>query len=235
MAYDYDKLYGSTAQALGDPTQIFVDFFAQHSGTPLRVLDVGCGQGRDAIFIARHGHSVVGVDLSPNGIRDLTQAATDENLDITGITADLTTYTPDGTFDVVLIDRTLHMLAKDDRLAALTRLIPTVVENGWVLIADEKSNMPGFQTVLAKAPPHGPHCTTKAARCSCSAAKPKHSARAPHVRRFSKTLRIPTHNLQRLTPARPTAWAAVALAPAAMGFATHPRAAADRGWRPVDP
>jgi 2-polyprenyl-3-methyl-5-hydroxy-6-metoxy-1,4-benzoquinol methylase len=26
------------------------------------VLDLGCGQGRDALFIARKGHSVFGVD-----------------------------------------------------------------------------------------------------------------------------------------------------------------------------
>jgi 2-polyprenyl-3-methyl-5-hydroxy-6-metoxy-1,4-benzoquinol methylase len=149
MAYDYDKLYRTTPQALGNPTQVFVDFFDDTAGSAFRVLDVGCGQGRDALFIARLGHAVVGVDLAPAGIRDLLAAADAEGLNITGTAADLVDFTPDGLFDVVLIDRTLHMLAEPDRLSALTRMIACVAPVGWVLIADEKSNKPGFKDVFA--------------------------------------------------------------------------------------
>lgn len=149
MAYDYDKLYASTAQALGEPTQVFVDFFKRQGTEALRVLDVGCGQGRDALFIASMGHSVVGVDLSPNGIRDLSNAANKENLDVEGVVADIATFVPEGEFDVVLIDRTLHMLPEKERLDVLERLIGSVRERGWVLIADERSNMQGFKDVFA--------------------------------------------------------------------------------------
>lgn len=149
MAYDYDKLYRSSAQALGEPTQVFVDLFEQKKGKNLRVLDIGCGQGRDAMFIARMGHSVVGVDLSPNGIRDLISAANKEKLDIEGIVADIVVFTPSGEFDVVLFDRTLHMLAEKERLDVLGRIIVTVTKGGWVLIADERSNMKRFKDVFA--------------------------------------------------------------------------------------
>ncbi len=57
------------------------------------------------------GHRVVGVDISPNGIRDLKNAAAKESLAVDGVVADIATYTPGGMFDVVLVDRTLHMLA----------------------------------------------------------------------------------------------------------------------------
>ena len=53
MVYDYDKLYGATSQALGAATQVLVEFFKRNTSEALRVLDVGCGQGRDAFFIAR--------------------------------------------------------------------------------------------------------------------------------------------------------------------------------------
>ena len=85
MVYDYDKLYGATSQALGAPTQVLVELFKRNTSEALRVLDVGCGQGRDAFFIARQGHSVVGVDLSPNGINDLIIAANKEKLAIEGV------------------------------------------------------------------------------------------------------------------------------------------------------
>ena len=96
MANDYDQLYGETRDALGAPTRVIVDFFERLDSMPARVLDVGCGQGRDALFIARLGHSVVGVDISPNGIQCLTAAAANENLKIEGVIADMVTYTPDG-------------------------------------------------------------------------------------------------------------------------------------------
>lgn len=149
MAYDYDRLYGKTPDALGDPTPVFVEFFDQQTEGTLRVLDVGCGQGRDALFIARLGHRVVGVDISPNGIRDLLVTARQEKLAVEGIATDITTFTPDGDFDVVLIDRTLHMLPEKERLEVLARLIQSVEKSGWVLISDERSNIQGFKGVLA--------------------------------------------------------------------------------------
>lgn len=148
MAFDYDRLYGETPWALGEPTPTIVAFFDQLPKTPLRVLDVGCGQGRDALFIARLGHRVFGVDMSANGVSDLARIAAEEGLPIEGIVADIVSFVPNGGFDVVLIDRTLHMLAEADRLAVLERLIDHVVPGGRVLIADEPSNMAGFRAVL---------------------------------------------------------------------------------------
>ena len=148
MAYDYDKLYGETRDALGLPTSVFVDFFEQLDQKNLRVLDIGCGQGRDALFIARKEHRVVGVDISPNGIRDLQSAAAQENLPIEGVVADVATYKPNGVFDIVLIDRTLHMLALSSRLAVLTTLLNHVIDGGWLLIADEASNMREFKVSI---------------------------------------------------------------------------------------
>ncbi len=149
MTYDYDKLYAETGDALGPPSPIFVDFFDMFDQKTLRVLDVGCGQGRDALFIARCGHSVLGVDISANGIRDLNAAATKENLAAEGIVADVSTYRPDGIFDVILIDRTLHMLPKSTQLAVLETLLDHVATTGWMLIADEAANIPDFQAVIS--------------------------------------------------------------------------------------
>lgn len=149
MTYDYDKLYGETPEALGAPTGRIVAFFDAVEGPGLRVLDVGCGQGRDALFVARRGHTVVGVDLSPNGIRDMVAGAQREGLAVEGVVADITRFEPEGAFDIVLIDRTLHMLTRADRLAVLGRLLDHVVPGGWVLIADEPSNMADITAVLA--------------------------------------------------------------------------------------
>ncbi len=148
MTFDYDKLYRENPHALGEPNGAFVDFFAGYEQKNARILDVGCGQGRDALFIARLGHDVVGVDQSPAAISDLLKDAEREGLIITGVVADITTYEPTGMFDVILIDRTLHMLEANTRHGVLERLTCRVAPWGYLLIADEPSNMAGFQKVL---------------------------------------------------------------------------------------
>ncbi len=149
MAFDYEQLYRETPHALGQPTKAFVDFFEGFSGDRVRVLDVGCGQGRDALFIARLGHRVVAVDLSPAGISGLISDATCESLDIKAEVADICTYRPDGLFDIIVVDRTLHMLQKPDRSRVLSNLVRHVSRKGHLLLADEPSNMSGFRQVLA--------------------------------------------------------------------------------------
>ena len=146
MPTDYDKLYQEQRHVLGKPTQEFVTFFENYDKEHADVLDVGCGQGRDALFIARLGHHVVGVDLAETGIAQLLEDAKAEKLNIEGIVADLSTYQPTGDYDVVVIDRTLHMLLDDDvRLGALARCCAVARDGGYVLIADEKSNLPAMR------------------------------------------------------------------------------------------
>lgn len=149
MPFDYDKLYSETPNALGKPTKIIVNFFDEQVPQNARILDVGCGQGRDALFLGRRGHHVIGVDQSPNGIRDLQAVAKKENLTVEGVVADVTSFTPTGSFDVVLIDRTLHMLTPDERRTVLSTLLDHVIEGGFLIIADETSNIPGFQAAIS--------------------------------------------------------------------------------------
>lgn len=148
MATDYEKYYRDARHALGEPTKEFVQFFEEYPGTNARILDVGCGQGRDALFLARRGHRVLGVDASPTGVSDMIAESKTEGLDIQGEVADIRNYRPEGEFDIVLIDRTLHMLNEAERLKVLSSLVCHVARNGHLLIADERSNMAGFNRIL---------------------------------------------------------------------------------------
>lgn len=66
-----------------------------------------------------------------------------------GVVADVTDYKPDGMFDVILVDRTLHMLSEEPRLSVLEQLLDHVDVDGWVLIADEATNNGGFEAVIS--------------------------------------------------------------------------------------
>ena len=157
MGYDYDKLYQETPNALGEPTDDFVHFFDNYDKQGARVLDIGCGQGRDAVFIARLGHDVTGVDMSAAGVKAVNNTAKSENLRLFAIVADIAEFSPSGTFDVIVIDRTLHMVPQEISHAVLARLIGHLAEGGYILIADERANMDGFRRIL-KASGHPWHC-----------------------------------------------------------------------------
>ncbi len=49
---------------------------------PLRVLDVGCGQGTQAVALARAGHTVVGLDVSDELLDQARQAASAQGSDV---------------------------------------------------------------------------------------------------------------------------------------------------------
>lgn len=144
-------MYRESRHALGDPSAEFVRFFESYGRKDACVLDVGCGQGRDALFIARLGHRVTGIDQSPSGIRDLLKDAKNEGLAIEAVVTDIRTYTPERDYDVVIIDRTLHMLDPEPRLSALSTMSSAVSPGGFLLIADEASNIPAFKSVLEQS------------------------------------------------------------------------------------
>jgi SAM-dependent methyltransferase len=49
----------------GTPDPMLVEFVESHAIAPGRALEVGCGTGTNAIYLAQHGFEVVGVDISP--------------------------------------------------------------------------------------------------------------------------------------------------------------------------
>lgn len=110
-----------------------------------RSQDVGCGQGRDSLFIARLGHKVTSVDLSPTGIRDLMFDAKAEGLNVTGVVADIREFRWYGEYDVIVVDRTLHMLKSIERINVLRQLLGITKNGSHILISDEKSNIPALR------------------------------------------------------------------------------------------
>ena len=148
MATDYEKFFQHKPHGLGEPTKEFVAFFDTYAPKHARVLDVGCGQGRDSLFIARLGHSVTAVDLSPSGIRQLNADAKKQGLRVRTEVADIRNFAWGGPYDVIVINRTLHMLLPEERIAVLLALLESTRPGTHVLIADERSNLPAFKAVI---------------------------------------------------------------------------------------
>ncbi len=113
MKVPYDKYY-QTKHLFGNPSKVLIDFFAKYPKRG-KLLDIGCGQGRDAIPLARLGYQVVGIDLSKVGIEQMNQVAQSENLPLKGVVADIFEFPAFEEFEFVLLDSMFHFTKKDRR------------------------------------------------------------------------------------------------------------------------
>ena len=100
----------------------FADFVRSHLATPSsRVLEIGCGDGKDALALAASGHRVTAIDpVAPDG--PIFERVT------------LEAFVPSEPFDAVVANRSLHhvpdLSLAVDKIAQLAPLL-VVEEFAW--------------------------------------------------------------------------------------------------------
>lgn len=117
-----------------------------HVRDGVSVLDVGCGQGTQAIRLARRGCGVVGVDPSAALLEQLASGARAAGVDIgrrLGGIDDLDTLLGDRTFEVVCAHGLLMYL--DDPRIALDRLVDRVAPGGLVSVTFRNAGALAFR------------------------------------------------------------------------------------------
>ena len=107
----YDKYY-KKADYFGQPMTALTAFFDARKGRGV-VYDLGCGQGRDALALAKMGYRVVGVDISAVGISQLNDAAKAQGLGAVGTVGDAHAMDVPQDADIVLLDAMLHFYKRD--------------------------------------------------------------------------------------------------------------------------
>jgi SAM-dependent methyltransferase len=100
--------------------------------TPGRALDVGCGEGADAIWLARHGWTVTAIDISDVAVTRAREAAGLAGAVVEWVRGDaLQTPFPAGSFDLVSMQ--YPALPKAAGEAAIRALLNTVRPGGLLL------------------------------------------------------------------------------------------------------
>jgi SAM-dependent methyltransferase len=80
------------------------------------VLDIGCGLGDNTVYLAKNGHTVTGLDISPTALITAERRAKDAGVDVTFAVGDSTKldgYTD--AFDTVIDIGLFHVLDDDGR------------------------------------------------------------------------------------------------------------------------
>ena len=93
--------------------------------TPGRALDLGCGVGDNAIFLARHGFTVTGIDFAPSAIARARQKAREADVTVEFLVEDLTRIRRvRGPFDLLVDYGTLDDLNARQRDAYVREVLP---------------------------------------------------------------------------------------------------------------
>ncbi len=75
---------------------------------PLRLLDIGCGEGRNAVFFARNGYDVHAFDISQKGIEKTKRLADAAGVRVRVFRGDLNEFRLREPFDILFSTGTLH-------------------------------------------------------------------------------------------------------------------------------
>ncbi len=131
-------------------TIAFVDSLPPQS----RVLDIGCGNGRNSLLLERQGHEVVGVDFSFNLLRiaqdKMASRSLGEASHFLGGDASVLPL-KENAFDAALYIATLHHLPTiEDRLKSLDELKRSLKPRGTALISVWAIDQPKFEELLEK-------------------------------------------------------------------------------------
>ena len=68
-----------------------------------RILDIGMGEGRNAVFLAKHGHNVLGIDISSMAVKKAQVLAKESNVSIKAMVSPIERHDfQKNTFDVII-------------------------------------------------------------------------------------------------------------------------------------
>lgn len=104
---------------------------------PGKALDLGCGEGADALWLAANGWQVVAVDIASTALQRAQRAAEDAGVAhrIDFQQHDLSDSFPEGAFDLVSA-QFLHSTVRLERPLILQRAAAAVAPGGTLLIVD---------------------------------------------------------------------------------------------------
>lgn len=107
------------------PREELVELVESGRLRPGRAVDLGCGTGANAMFLAERGFDVTGVDFAPTALAKARAAANGAGVVVRFVEADLTDLrVPLGTFDVLVDYSTLDELAPSARDRYVSGVVP---------------------------------------------------------------------------------------------------------------
>lgn len=119
---EYDSRYDAPSFYWGlRPNELCYEIL-KRKPCPCRVLDIGCGEGKDAVFLARNGYQVTGFDASKSGLDKAMRLAAQGGVSVDFFQANLLDYQLKRDYDVIFSSGVLHYLPEKARRPFIDQL-----------------------------------------------------------------------------------------------------------------
>ena len=120
----------NAADTFGEPAKELAQFL---NLLPLggSALDLGCGEGRNALYLAEHGFKVTAVDISVAGIKKLNYLAHQSGLSITAEVQDMKNYTFHRSYDLIIAHGSLHLIEREHWAPLIHRIKAHTIVGGY--------------------------------------------------------------------------------------------------------
>lgn len=143
-ASDWDKRYEEGRQWSVEPNQFFADAVADLANDGLttgRAVDLACGEGRNAVWLAERGWSVTAVDFSAVGVERGRIGAAEQGITLDWVVADLQRWDLGQRSWDLVAHVFLHWEPKL-RVPFLARCVDAVADGGaLVVVGHDRSNI----------------------------------------------------------------------------------------------
>jgi SAM-dependent methyltransferase len=128
---------GDTPWDTGHPDRNFVETIESLNMHNLTALDVGCGTGSEAVWLAKRGFLVTGTDLSPTAIERAKARAAEHEVHVNWLVGSFPTGP--ARFDLIYDCGCFHTGDDAQRRSFCNSAADLLVENGlWVVVAGSK-------------------------------------------------------------------------------------------------
>jgi SAM-dependent methyltransferase len=108
--------------------------------TPGRILDLGCGPGRDIVAFQTEGHQVIGLDATPAFVEMAKQVSNSEVWQQNFLALDL----PEQYFDGIFANASLIHVPHAEMLRVLTDLYRSLIPGGAIVMSIIRGEGEGF-------------------------------------------------------------------------------------------
>jgi SAM-dependent methyltransferase len=138
MSDDWNDNYvqGFLPWDTSEPDPVLVEYVESHGVAPGRALDIGCGTGTNARWLASRGFDVLGVDVAPRAIEMAIEKLAAESLAgrVRFAVGDFLATLPDGgPFDFVFDRGCFHVFEPDDRARFAAQVARVLAPGGiWL-------------------------------------------------------------------------------------------------------
>ena len=148
----YRQVHGRNISWASDsPTPIVLEMIRKYIGESARILDIGCGEGRDSLFLLNQGYDVTGIDVSEEAIR-FCRGKADPKMRDRFLVLDVCQDELDCRYHFIYSIATIHMLVlQKDRDSYLQFIRNHLLSGGYALILTMGDGITEMESDISEA------------------------------------------------------------------------------------